>query len=81
MPRSARRHAATQNDRARSRGKVACEVAMAYIKGQQEVQHSAKIGIEGGEFNRWYNVVKREHDDNLEQMVRPAAHVTVILTM
>ena len=54
---------------------------MAYIKGQQEVQHSAKIGIEGGEFNSWYNVVKREHDDNLEQMVRPAAHVTVILTM
>lgn len=42
---------------------------MAYIKGQQEVQHAATVGIQGGELNRWYNIVKREHEDNLEQMV------------
>mmetsp|Transcript_53912 Transcript_53912/g.159752 ORF Transcript_53912/g.159752 Transcript_53912/m.159752 type:complete len:1155 (-) Transcript_53912:469-3933(-) len=49
--------------------RLTCEVAMAYIKGQQIVQHSAKVGITGGEFNKWYEIVKYEHRDNLEQMV------------
>jgi len=47
----------------------ACEVAMAYIRGQQSVQHSTQVGIEGGPYNTWYNRVKREHQDNVDQMI------------
>jgi len=52
----------------RKRLMVACQVAMAYIKGQQHLQHSVPLG-EGDEMTELYNKVKSAHDSNVEVMV------------